>query len=203
MKFEEYWIGKGINLEEIWSVYEQGQGYINKYNSMEVYFLQLTFDQYSLKQPLFNFELIIKTTKFIFHNLKQNNFSQKEYNLTGPLFFYDVCRSSERFRFLGELKPLILFVISICNQIRKGSEEQKANKIKLIDYLQNRFPDNDISDIQDYIDSFPGIDEKDAIKKLYDQGINKIEVSEKPFNGDVKESQNNMISFDLQDKNKL
>src|SRR3989304_10631786 len=123
MSFDEYWIGKGIDFDEIWSIYDEGQGYIQKYTSMEVHVLQLTFDQYSTKFPLFNFEAVLKTSKGVFHNLKKNYLSQGEYNQAGPLFFYDVCRSSEKWRFLGEIKPLILFGISLWNQIIKGTDQ--------------------------------------------------------------------------------
>ena len=47
MSFEEYWIGKGVNFDELWSNYENGQPYIDKFRSMDVYLLQLSFEQYS------------------------------------------------------------------------------------------------------------------------------------------------------------
>ncbi len=200
MSFEELWIGKGIDFDKLWSTYDQGQSYIEKYNSMEVYVLQLTFDQYSTKFPLFNFEVVFKTSKGVFHNLKKNYLSQDEYNQAGPLFVYDVCRGSEKWRFLGEIKPLILFGISIWNQIKKGTEQVKAERIALIDKLQQRFPNANISEILQYVDSLPGQDEGKALEKLYGQNLKNIEISEKPFLGDINQSQKNMISFDDNDK---
>lgn len=200
MSFEEYWIGKGVDFDELWSIYDQGQGYIQKYNSMEVYVLQLTFDQYSNKFPLFNFEAVLKTSKGVFHNLKKNYLTQAEYNSAGPLFVYDVCRSSEKWRFLGEIKPLILFGISIWNQIRKGTEQVKAEKIALIDRLQQRFPNANITDILIYVDSLPGRDEGKALERLYGQNLKSIEISENPFLGDMSQTQKKMLSFD--DNNK-
>jgi hypothetical protein len=195
MTFEEYWIGKGVDFDELWSIYDQGQGYIEKYRSMEVYLLQLTFEQYGNNLPLFNLEAVLKTSKGVFHNLKKNYLSPEEYDKAGPLFVYDIQRGSEIWRFLGELKPLILFGVSIWNQIRKGTVQVKAEKISLIEGLQRRFPNSNISEIIQYIDSLPGHDEARALERLYGQNLKSVEISEKPFLGDIKQTQIGMISF--------
>lgn len=34
MSFYEYWIGKDINLKQLWDDYERGTGYMDKYKAM-------------------------------------------------------------------------------------------------------------------------------------------------------------------------
>ena len=196
MSFEEYWIGKGVNFDELWSNYENGQPYIDKFRSMDVYLLQLSFEQYSTSLPLFNLEAVLKTSKGVFHDLKKTYLSPEEYVRAGPLFVYDICRSSEKWRFLGELKPLIIFGLSLWNQIRKGPDQAKADRVTLIDGLQKRFPNSDTSDIFQYAESFPGEEQDRALQKLYSQNLRSVEISQQPFVGDLTQVQKNMISFD-------
>ena len=196
MSLEEYWIGKGIELDQVWLDYEQGKGYEDKYQSMKVHLLQLSFGQYEPDSPLFNLEAVLKTTKAVFHNLKKNCLSPLEYEKFGPLFVYDISRGSERWRFLAEIKPGLLFAISLWNQIRKGTARHKADQITLIDELKRRFPNASIEDLLSYANALPGNEEKLALKKLYGQGLKSIQVSAKPFRGNIGETEKELISFD-------
>lgn len=71
MSFYEYWIGKSIDLEGLWDDFENGQCYIEKYKTMRVHLLRLTFNHYTPDLPLFNHEAISKTVKDTFHDLKR------------------------------------------------------------------------------------------------------------------------------------
>jgi hypothetical protein len=195
MAFDEYWIGKGVDYRAVWEDYELGLGYMQKYGSMEVHLLQLSFDRYRPNLPLFNFEAILKTSKGLFHDLKASYFSPSEYDRLGPLFIYDVSRGSERWRFLGELKPLLLFGVALWNQIRKGPAHHKFEQVELIDRLRQRFPNADFQNIVDYVNSFPGKEEQLALQKLNEQNIKSIEISQRPFLGDIAEAEKQMISF--------
>jgi len=196
MPFEEYWIGKGIRVDQIWLDYEQGSGYEDKYRSMEVHLLQLSFKKYGPELPVFNLEAVLKTSKAIFHNLKRNYLSTYEYETFGPLFVYDIGRGSEKWRFLTEIKPALLFAISLWNQIRKGTAQHKAEQIVLMDELRRRFPNASLDDIFSYINSLPGREEQTALEKLCNQGLDSIQISTSPFRGNIEETVKKLISFD-------
>ncbi|HYA37572.1 MAG TPA: hypothetical protein VEI74_04810 [Candidatus Methylomirabilis sp.] len=195
MSFEEYWIGKGVDYKELWENYEEGRGYLDKYRSMEVHLLQLSFQQYAPDLPLFNLEAIFKTSKGIFHDLKKSYLSPADYDRAGPMFIYDISRGSEKWRFLGELKPLLLFGIAVWTQIRKGTEQYKAERIALIDGLLKRFPNADLKDIMKYVNSLPGREQEVALEKLYGQNLRSVEISKVPFTGNISQSEKELVSF--------
>lgn len=43
MSLYEYWIGKGIDLKSLWADYEEGSGYMDKYEAMDFHLIQFTF----------------------------------------------------------------------------------------------------------------------------------------------------------------
>ncbi len=196
MPFDEYWIGKGIKVDKIWLDYEQGSGYEDKFRSLEVHLLQLSFKKYSPNLPIFNLEAVLKTSRAVFHNLKKSHLSLDDYEKFGPLFVYDIGRGSEKWRFLAEIKPALLFGISLWNQIRKGTARHKAEQIVPIDELRQRFPNASLDDIFSYIDSLPGYEEKAALEKLCKQGLDSIQVSASPFRGNIGKTEKELISFD-------
>jgi hypothetical protein len=55
---EQYWIGKGIDYDALWSDYRAGGGYIDKYRSMRVHLFRLTLREQPKSLPLFNFEAV-------------------------------------------------------------------------------------------------------------------------------------------------
>lgn len=81
MDFYEYWIGENIDLENVWKIFEEGQGYIEKYKSIEVYMLRLEFETNAPQLPLFDHEAISKTVKSVFHDLKKECLPQQYNNL--------------------------------------------------------------------------------------------------------------------------
>lgn len=195
MSFEEYWIGKGVAYEELWSNYENGRGYLDKYRSMQVHLLQLSFQQYTPDLPLFNLEVIFKTSKGLFHDIKKAYLTPSEYDRAGPMFVYDISRGSEKWRFLGELKPLLLFGIAVWTQIRKGTEQYKAERIALIDGLLRRFPNANLEDVMNYVNSFPGRDQEKALERLYGQNLRSVEISRAPFTGSISQSEKELLSL--------
>lgn len=195
MSFEEYWIGKGVNYEELWSNYEKGRGYLDKYRSMEVHLLQLSFQQYAPDLPLFNLEAVLKTSKGLFHDLKKAYLSPAEYDRAGPMFVYEIGRGSEKWRFMGELKPLLLFGIAVWTQIRKGTEQYKAERVALIDGLLKRFPNANLEDVMKYANSFPGREQEMALEKLYSQNLRSVEISKIPFTGNISQSEKELLAF--------
>jgi len=197
MPYEEYWVGKGIDLGTLWGDFERGNNlYVGKYFSTRVYLLQLSFEKYEPNFPLFNLEAILKTSKGLFHNLKKSYFSLDEYNLAGPLHVYDICRGSEKWRFLAELKPLLLFAIAIWNQIRKGTARHKAEQLALVEGLRQRFPNSNIEDIMNFVNSLTMHEEEAALQKLYDQNLKSIAISTQPFVGDIRNTEKQLLSLD-------
>jgi hypothetical protein len=91
---DRYWIGARINYEEIWTAYESGLGYIDKFRSIPAHILTIEFEHSYLSDPLFDHEAIFKTLKGLFHDLKQQNLSEKEFNNSRPMFLYSVERGS-------------------------------------------------------------------------------------------------------------
>jgi hypothetical protein len=163
---------------------------------MEVHLLQLSFQQYPPGLPLFNLEAIFKTSKGVFHNLKKSYLSPSEYDRAGPLFVYDISRGSEKWRFLGELKPLLLFGIAIWSQIRKGTERYKADRLALIDGLRKRFPNANLEEIMNYVNSLPGREEERALAKLYGQNLMSVEISQGPYVGAISQTERELLSLD-------
>jgi hypothetical protein len=99
-------------------------------------------------------------------------------------------------RFLAELKPLLLFGLAIWDQIKKGSQRYKAERIALIDRLQARFPNANLEEIISYIQSLPGLEEEFALKKLYTQNPSSVEISKSPFTGSIEQTERELLSFD-------
>ena len=83
MSVQEYWTGKGVDYKTLWAGYENGHGYLDKYRSMEVHLLELTFQHYTPDLPLFNLEAVLKTSKGLFHDLMNTYLAPAEYQRTG------------------------------------------------------------------------------------------------------------------------
>jgi hypothetical protein len=62
-KFDEYWIGKGIDLDEVWAVFEDGQAYVRKFEKRPVHLMTVTFSNVRMSAPLYDHEAIFKTIK--------------------------------------------------------------------------------------------------------------------------------------------
>ena len=90
----EYWIGENIDYDKIWDAYDQGQAYIQKFQSMRVHLFRLKLREHPRNLPLFNFEAVYKTIKGYFHDLKKLCLNSKDYAMAGPLFVYSVNRDS-------------------------------------------------------------------------------------------------------------
>jgi hypothetical protein len=181
MDFYEYWIGKDINLDEVWSSFDQG--YIDKYRSMEVYMLRLEFDKYTTNLPLFDQEAIVKTIKSLFHDFKKECLSSAEYDSLGPIFLYEINRGSAIWTFLAELKPLVLFstVISAAWIWAKYEGQSLDNLDKKLSIIKKHFPQASDIDIEEFTNAHTFIGRKKVIKRLLNQGLKKVELSKEPF----------------------
>jgi hypothetical protein len=191
---EQYWIGKGVDYDELWSAYEQGGGYIDKYHSMEVHLLRLTLREHPTHLPLFNFEAVFKTVKGYFHDLKEQCLTRDEYRDAGPLFIYRVERSSGVWEFLGELRQLLMLGTTLADEKVMG--QRLENIDKKIEFLRQNFgtaakPE----DFQRFMKARTPRQLERAIQKLFEQGILKVEISVAPFSGDIEATEKTLVEL--------
>jgi hypothetical protein len=180
MSTYEYWIGQGVDFAGVWNDYESGLDYIDKYRTMRVHLIRFTFEQPPSIWPLFNHEAIYKTIKGYFHELKRLCFTEHEYAVAGPLFLYEVDRGSGIWSFLGELRPLYLLAMTLVQEKIVG--QRLENLEKMLEINNKYFGGTaNISDFEQFINATPSPDVQLGVSKLFDQGLEKIEISEESF----------------------
>lgn len=205
MSFEEYWIGKGIDYERIWEDYNDGKDwYLNKFKSMNTHLLQIKFQYPGPELPLINHEVLYKTIKGLYHDVKERCFSTEEYNQFGPLFLYDIQRGSGIFEFLGDPVPLLMLIILF------GLPEEL--KPKLIKKLERYF--DDIRSSKKLDNESKKLDNDIKQKKLEqmkrDSRIQtaienflkqkpRISMSKDSFDGDIEKTRKTLIEIDFKD----
>src|SRR3989338_3619306 len=181
MSVSEYWIGKGIDLNGVWGAYEQGAGYIEKFKSMETHLIRITFENPSMRYPLFEFEAVFKTMKAYFHEVKRLSLTNDEYNEAGPLFLYEVGRGSTIWSFLGGLRHLLLFGKTLSDESVKNlklDNQLKELEIfeKKVAILKEHFggavhPE----DFEKFIRARQPEELREALSKAMSRGIKKVE----------------------------
>jgi len=170
---EEYWIGKGINIDKVWNDFDQGKGYIKKFQSIEVYKLEVKFDCYKPSDPIFNFEALFKSFKHSFHDFKKEFFSVDEYNRFAPLYFYEVKRGTEMWGWLAESTPVVFYAISLWLFYKKLEKVHLDNELKKID-IKNKKADLAIKisqnpKILDFVERSSFLSHNKATQKLIEQ----------------------------------
>jgi hypothetical protein len=79
----------------LWGAYEAGYGgYVGKFKSRKVHLFIIEFRFPPNSLPLVDHEVVLKTLKGVFHDLKRINLSEAEYLRALPLFLYSVERGS-------------------------------------------------------------------------------------------------------------
>ncbi len=184
MDFYEYWIGKNIDLENIWKIFDEGKGYIEKYKSMEVYMLRLKFENSNSQLPLFDQEAVSKTIKSVFHDLKIECLPDR-YNSLGPIFLYEINRGSDIWSFLAEISPtIVLSAALLWLKFENKCLDNLEKKMSIAEKLKNLFPHATDVDIQDFIKAWTFIGRNKVINRLYSRGLKGIQISKRPFNGE-------------------
>src|SRR5205085_380724 len=113
MSVEEYWMGSGIDLEGLWRDFDAGVGYEQKVAASRLHLLRLTFKGHPPELPLFDLEVIYKTIKGTFHDVKAECLTRKAYEDAAPIFLCRVDRVSGMFEFLAHFDPLMTWVIAL------------------------------------------------------------------------------------------
>jgi hypothetical protein len=167
--------------------FQHGGGYIEKVSQSEVHLLRLTFGGHPRHLPLFDHELIYKTVKATFHDVKEVCLTPADYDEAAPIFLYRVDRGSGIYEFLAELKPLIPFVAmlgtAVMGYLGFLIKEQDLLE-KKIGFLQTKFHQVPKSYVKQYIGAHTPWRRKAIVQQLIEKGYLKgIEVSEKPVTG--------------------
>jgi hypothetical protein len=194
MSASEYWIGKNVDYDALWNAYESGPGYVEKFKTMRVHLLRITLAEQPLQLPLFNFEVAFKTIKGYFHDLKQLCLTPAEYDAAGPLFIYQVGRASGVWDFLGELRQILMLGTSLADEKVVG--ERLTNLDKRMDFLRKNFggaikPE----DFEAFMNAKTPRQLDRAVKKLIAQGLQKVEVSREPFDGNIQQAEATLVDL--------
>jgi hypothetical protein len=178
MSIYEYWIGQGVDVNEIWRAYEAGAGYERKFHETTHHLLEIEFDV-AIANPIFSFEAVFKTTKRYFHDVKQACLSPAEYDRAAPLYFYGVGRGSAIYQWLGELRQLILFGTTLGDEKVVG--QTLDNIDKKLSILSTYFgSDVNPRDFQRFMRAKTAPDIEAAVQKMLKQKIKRVSISREP-----------------------
>lgn len=184
MGVEEYWLGKNLDLEELWRDFDEGIDYIEKVESKELHLLRLTFSNHPVHLPLFDHEVIYKTVKGTFHDLKAECFSPDEYKTLTPIFLYRIDRGSGIYEFLGQFSPVMTLVIALGGTsmwYRSALTRDQEFDEKKLKFILTNFPQASSKDILVYMKTWTTFGRRRALYRFIEQGLYKIEVSRDPL----------------------
>lgn len=183
MSKEEYWIGKGLDLEQLWQDYDDGQGYIQKVAVSELHLLRLTFANHPSHLPLFDHEAIYKTVKGTFHEVKAECLTPEAYDRAAPIFLYRVDRGSGIVEFLAQFDPLMTWVVALgaaAMWYRKALSDDQELDEKRLTFIRTNFPNASASDIRAYMRAWTTFGRRRVLHRLIGQGMHRVEVSKNP-----------------------
>ena len=193
--FYEFWIGEDINLKKYWTAYKNGQGYIQKFNDMKCYVLEITFETPSKHLPLFNLEPIYKTLKSYYHDLKKDILSNNEYGSAGPLFIYEINRGSGIWTFLGELWYTLILGTTLSEEKIKG--QRLDNLEKKLRIMKEYFGEGNVRPelFENFMKADTPIETQEAVQSLFEEKIKTIRISKQPFTGEIEDNRKEMIDL--------
>jgi len=177
-------MGKGLDLDSLWRDFDGGAGYIQKVTSSSLHLLRLTFGEHPLDQPLFDHEVIYKTVKGTFHDVKAECFTEEAYDDAAPIFVYRIDRGSGIFEFLGQFDPLMTWVVAL------GSAAIGYRKILSIDqefdekrlaFIRTNFPNANTSDVQAYMRAWTTFGRRKVLHRLVGLHLERVELSSLPY----------------------
>ncbi|MBN1808254.1 MAG: hypothetical protein JW909_04240 [Planctomycetes bacterium] len=196
MSKEKYWIGKGLDLEQLWQDYDDGQGYIQKVAGSELHLLRLTFANHPAHLPLFDHEAIYKTVKGTFHEVKAECLTREAYDRAAPIFLYRVDRGSGIFEFLAQFDPLMTWVVALgaaATWYRRAlSDDQELDKRRLT-FIRANFPNASASDVRAYMRAWTTFGRRRVLHRLIGQELHRVEVSKNPVDAKHLEQPQEMV----------
>jgi len=197
MSFEEYWTGKDLDLDALWDDFTNGKDYISKFTSVQVHLLRLVFENNPRQHPLFDHELVYKTVKGTFHDVKAACLTPQAYDKACPIFLYRVDRGSGIYEFLAELTPLLPYVATLAaamvGYLGFLAKEQDLME-KRLNFLISKFPTASNAYVEKYVSAKTPWGRNDIVRRLIREGhLSRIEISTKPFTGKEQTEEVEMI----------
>ena len=183
MTVETYWMGKGLDLEALWHDFDSGTGYIQKVGSSRLHLLRLTFGGHPLNQPLFDHEVIYKTVKGTFHDVKAECFTGEAYDKAAPIFVYRIDRGSGIFEFLGQFDPLMTWVVALgaaAVGYRKLLSVDQEFDEKRLAYIRTNFPNASALEVQAYLKAWTTFGRRKVLHRLVGLQLERVELSALP-----------------------
>lgn len=179
MSVHEYWIGENVDADAVWRDYEAGRGYEQKYYQTTYHLLEIEFEVPPVRDPIFAFEAIFKTTKRYSHDLKKLCFSPQDYDKAAPLYFYGVARGSAIWQWLGELRQLILFGTTLSDEKVVG--QTLDNLDKKLSILSKYFGSGvNPKDFDTFMRAKAAPEVEAAVRKMLKQKIKRLSISARP-----------------------
>ena len=183
MSVEQYWMGKGLDLDDLWRDFDAGAGYMQKVAESPLYLLRLTFGGHPPHLPLFDHEAVYKTVKGTFHDVKAECFTAEAYDEAAPIFLYRVDRGSGIFEFLAQFDPLITWVVALGSAAvwyRKALSADQEFDEKRLGFIRTSFPNASTSDVQAYMKAWTTFGRRKVLQRLLMQNLDRVEVSAFP-----------------------
>lgn len=185
MSVEQYWMGKRLRLEALWRDFDEGSAYMRKVSSSSLHVLRLTFNQHPASLPLFDLEVLFKTVKGTFHEVKAKCFQPDEYDRAVPIFLHRVDRGSGIFEFLAQFDPLMTWVVALGAAAtwyrRSLAADQELDERRLA-FIRNNFPDASRSEIRAYMKAWTTFGRRRVLHRPIGQHLGRVEVSRSPHN---------------------
>jgi hypothetical protein len=206
VSIEQYWMGKGLDLERLWQDFDGGAGYVEKTSSIPLHMLRLSFGEHPALLPLFDHEVIFKTVKGTFHDVKAECFSREAYDSAAPIFLYRVERGSGVFEFLAQFDPLMTWVVALGGAAmwyRKALSTDQEFDEKRLTFIKTNFPHASAHDVQAYMKAWTTFGRRRVLHRLIGQHLVRVEVSHAPLD-QVKPTSmvdmNTVVMLDQRDK---
>ena len=185
MSIEHYWMGKDLDLEGLWQDFDSGSGYVQKVASSRLHLLRLTFNDHPERLPLFDLEVVFKTVKGTYHDVKAECLSPQAYDRAAPIFLHRVDRGSGIFEFLAQFDPLMTWVVALAaaaTWYRKSLAADQELDEKRLAFIRTNFPNASTSDVQAYMKAWTTFGRRHVLQRLIGQHLGRVEVSRTPHN---------------------
>jgi hypothetical protein len=181
MTVEQYWIGKGVNLNGLWRDFDSGTGYIQKVVASPLHVLRLTFEGHPSHLPLFDLEVVFKTVKVTFHDVKARCLTPEAYDRAAPIFLHRVDRGSGIFEFLAQFDPLMTWVVALgaaAKWYRTSLAADQQFDERRLTFIRTNFPSASTPDVQAYMRAWTTFGRRRVLHRLIAQDLRRVEVSQ-------------------------
>jgi hypothetical protein len=183
MSVEQYWMGKGLDLDGLWRDFDSGSGYMKKVAASPLHLLRLTFADHPPHLPLFDHEVVFKTVKGTFHDVKAECLTPEAYDEAAPIFLHRVDRSSGVFEFLAQFDPLMTWIVALgaaATWYQKSLAADQELDEKRLTFIKVNFPSASTSEVQAYMKAWTTFGRRRVLHRLIGQHLERVEVSKSP-----------------------